>query len=438
MNPVQGTESAGTRVHHGYGVVVALMLVYAFNVVDRNIIVILLEPIKHEMRLSDTQLGFLTGVVFAFFYSVMGIPMAMWADRHNRRNLIILTLVLFAGMTLWSGLAAGFLTLLCARMLMAVAQAGTSPAAHSMISDMFPPHRRAAALSTYLAGMNVGQLLLFLVGGWVSQVYGWRAAYLAAGIPALLLALVVGVVLKEPPRGQSEGLQAQAAGSTPPLGLVIAHLWAQRSFRHLIAAIAIGAIGSFSIVIWFPSFLRRSVGMSALEVGTAMALYTGILGGTGTYLSGHIADRLGRRDVRWNLWLAALTNALVFPFCVAAYLAGSRLGTLALFVFPSLAFTANLAPSIAMTHGLATVRMRAQASALLFFTLTIVGQSVGPQLTGLISDHLARHYGRDSLRYALLIMSVFWLWSAVHFLLATRTLKDDLARVRQAAAMAAA
>ena len=155
------------------------------------------------------------------------------------------------------------------------------------------------------------------------------------------------------------------------------------------------------------------------------------MGAVGTYLSGYIADRMGRKDLRWNVWIVAITNAISFPFCVAMYLVDTKAAAMALFLYPAFAFTTYLAPSISMTHALVHVRMRAQASAIFFFISTLIAGSLGPYITGVISDHLRPAYGEESLRYALLAMTFFWIWSSVHFILASRTLKQDIARIRQ-------
>jgi predicted MFS family arabinose efflux permease len=429
--PQLRSASIPTASSYGYYAVVLLMLVYTFNIIDRNIIIILIEPIRNEMRLTDTQLGLLTGPVYAVFYAIANVAIAMLSDRGNRRNVIVVTLALFAGMTVLSGFAVGFVQLMLARILIAIGQAGSSPSAHSMISDMFPPARRSAAIGTYFMGANIAQFLLFLVGGWVAQRYGWREALWVAGAPGLLLVPILLFSLKEPVRGHADGLAAQSAGPAPGPIEIFRHLWQSRSFRHIITGITVGAVGSYAIVIWFPPFMSRSYGMSIAHVGMLMAVMAGLIGGLGTWASGHLADYLGRRDVRWNMWMVAILTILIFPCCVGMYLSGTKWLTIALYVYPSLVFTAQLAPCFAMTQALATVRMRALSSALFFFILTITGQGLAPPIVGFISDHLKPVYGAESLRYSLLAMTIFWPWAALHYYLAARTLKADIERTRR-------
>jgi predicted MFS family arabinose efflux permease len=300
-----------------------------------------------------------------------------------------------------------------------------------MISDMFPPEKRASAMGVYSLGINIGILIGFLVGGWISQWYGWRAAFFVVGAPGLIVAALVRFTVKEPQRGHADGLTAQGAGAAPRIGEVFALLWAQRSFRHISFGTALAAIGGYAGVNWLPAFLARSFEMKPGEIGTALALIIGFAGGAGTYFVGYLADRFGKRDIRWNVWVVAIVSALCFPCSIAMYLSGDKTMALTIFVYPAFAGAAYIAPSLAMTQALVTVRMRAQASAVLFLILNLIGMGLGPQLAGILSDLYHPAYGEESLRYALLTISVVWIWSAFHFILAARTLKDDIERARQ-------
>jgi len=408
-----------------------LMLAYTANYVDRQILAILLQPIKLDLGLSDTQLGFLSGLTFAIFYATLGVPIAMWADRGNRRNIITLALTIFSGMTVVCGFVTNFVQLALARIGVGVGEAGSSPPAHSMIADMFPPEKRAAAMGFYSLGINLGILIGFLVGGWVSQWYGWRVAFFIVGAPGLLIALLVRFTLKEPRRGQADGLTMQGEANAPSVREVFSLLWSQKSFRHISFGAALAAIGGYAGVTWLPAFLARSFEMSPGAIGTSLALIIGFAGGAGTYFAGYFADRLGKRDIRWNVWVFCIIGGLCFPFSVAMYLSGDKVMALILFVYPAFAGAAYVAPALAMTQALVTVRMRAQASAVLFLILNLIGMGLGPQLAGILSDLYHPAYGEESLRYSLLTISVVWIWSAFHFLLAARTLKSDIERARQ-------
>ncbi len=423
-------DAAFTSAYRNYALFV-LMLAYTANYVDRQILAILLQPIKIDLGLSDTQLGFLSGLTFAIFYATLGVPIAMWADRSNRRNIITLALTIFSGMTVVCGFVTSFAQLALARIGVGVGEAGSSPPAHSMISDMFPPEKRASAMGIYSLGINIGILIGFLVGGWISQWYGWRAAFMVVGLPGLLIAALVRFTLKEPQRGHADGLTAQGEGAAPRIGEVFGLLWSQRSFRHISFGTALAAIGGYAGVNWLPAFLSRSFHMSPGEIGTALALIIGFSGGAGTYFTGYLADRFAKRDIRWNVWVVAIVSALCFPFSVAMYLSADKTMALLFFIYPAFAGAAYIAPSLSMTQALVTVRMRAQASAVLFLILNLIGMGLGPQLAGILSDQYLPHYGQESLRYALLTISVVWIWSAFHFILAARSLKDDIERARQ-------
>lgn len=419
-----------TPAYRNYALMV-LMFAYTANYVDRQILAILMQPIKLELGLSDTQLGFLSGLTFAIFYATLGVPIAMWADRSNRRNIISWALTIFSGMTVVCGFVTSFAQLALARIGVGIGEAGASPPAHSMISDMFPPEKRASALGIYSLGINLGILVGFLVGGWVTQWYGWRAAFMVVGAPGLIIAALVRFTLKEPRRGQADGLTSQGAAAAPRIGEVFSLLWSQKSFRHISFGAALAAIGGYAGVNWLPAFLARSFAMSSGEIGTSLALIIGFAGGAGTFLTGYLADRYGKRDIRWNVWVVAIVGAFCFPFSVAMYLSGDKVMALAFFVYPAFAGAAYVAPALAMTQALVTVRMRAQASAVLFLILNLIGMGLGPQLAGVLSDLYNPAYGDESLRYSLLTISVVWLWAALHFVLAARTLKEDIERARQ-------
>jgi multidrug resistance protein len=430
-NPGAVTPSAEFSVAYRNYALFILMLAYTMNFVDRQILSILLQPIKLELDLSDTQLGFLSGLTFAIFYATLGIPIAMWADRSSRRNIVSLALTIFSGMTVVCGFVTSFAHLAIARIGVGIGEAGSSPPSHSMIADMFPPEKRASAMGIYSMGINLGILVGFLVGGWVSQWYGWRAAFFIVGAPGLVVALLVRFTLKEPARGHADGLTAQGSAAAPKVAEVFKLLWSQKSFRHLSVGAGLVALNGYAAVTWLPAFLMRSFDMSPGAIGTWLALIIGIAGGAGTFLTGYIADRMGKRDVRWNFWIVTIWMIVAFPVTVAMYLSGNQTHVLWLFILPAFVGSCYIAPVLAMTQALVTVRMRAQASAILFLILNLIGMGLGPQLTGIVSDLYEPAYGQESLRYALLTISLVSLWAAVHFVVGGRTLKADIERARQ-------
>jgi len=410
-----------------------LTTVYVINYVDRQILAILLEPIKHAFSLSDTQLGFLSGFAFAAFYATLGMPIAMWADRGNRRNIITLATLVFSVMTALCGFARDFTTLLLARIGVGCGEAGSSPPSHSIIADLYPPAKRATAMAIFALGVNIGILIGFLIGGWVNEFFGWRVAFMVVGAPGILLALLVQITLREPPRGHSDGIDANASAAPPSIGAAFAFMWRRRSLRHLLLACALNAFVGYGAVAWVPAFLIRSYGMSTADVGTALALILGIAGGAGTFFGGWAADRLSHRDVRWNVWLVALCVGGGVPFAFAVYLAPTAASSLAAFLVPAAVGALFLGPSLAMVQGLVPLRMRTVASAILLFIINIIGLGMGPQMVGVVSDALTPRFGQESLRYALLVVGLVNAWAAVHFFLAGRTLPQDLALARNQA-----
>ncbi|MFT6276883.1 MAG: MFS family permease [Halioglobus sp.] len=418
VNPYEKKSSA----YYALGV---LTLVYSFNFIDRQLLAILQESIKADLGLSDSQLGLLTGFAFAVFYVTAGIPIARWADRSNRRNIVALSLAVWSGMTAVSGMAQNYLQLLLARIGVGVGEAGGSPPSHSMISDIFPVHQRASALGFYSTGVNVGILFGFLLGGWLNEYFGWRIAFLVVGAPGILLALLVRFTVAEPIRGLSEN--KQVSDRPIPLTEVLALLWSRRSFRHLAVASGLTAFVAYSIISWGASYFIRSHGMSTGELGTWLALIMGLGGAIGAFGGGVIADRLGNRDKRWYVWVPAIAGLLATPFIVATYSVESAYLALLCSVVPGVMGNVFLGSTVATVHGLVGVRMRAMSSAVFFFILNMIGLGLGPFSVGLLSDYLALDYGQESLRYAMLmILPGVGVWAVVHFMLASRNLREDL------------
>ena len=401
-----------------------LVVVYTFNFIDRQILSILMEPIKADLGLSDTQLGLMTGFAFALFYATLGIPIARLADKGNRRNLIAGALTIWSAMTAMSGLAQNFWHLLIARIGVGIGEAGCSPPAHSIISDYYPAEKRATALGIYSLGIPVGILFGFLAGGWLNQFFGWRVAFFVVGVPGIILAILVKLSLREPIRGMSEG-RADTAPH-PTVRETFTFLWSKRSFRHLAFGGGLTAFVGYGVVTWVPSFLIRSYGMQTGEVGTYLGLILGIPGGIGIVLGGWMADRYGSRDTRWYLWIVTVALLLGVPFSLGIYLTDSAGMALLFLCIPVLLGNFYQATTFSQTQGLVPLRMRAVAAAVLLFILNIIGLGAGPQAIGLLSDFLEPSYGQESLRYSLLILSFVNVWAAYHYYLAGKYLKQDL------------
>ncbi|PLW83371.1 MFS transporter [Kineobactrum sediminis] len=414
-----------------------LTIVYAFNFVDRQILVILQEPIKADMGLSDAQLGLLSGFSFALIYVTAGIPIAWWADRGNRRNIVSLALAVWSGMTALSGFAQNYGQLLTARIGVGLGEAGGSPPAHSMISDYFPPEQRGRALSFYSTGIYVGILLGFMFGGMIADAFGWRIAFLVVGIPGVLFAIVLRLTVREPNRGRWDS--ALETAQRPTLAETMVVLRERPSFWYIALGCSLMAFVSYGVGNFFPSFLIRIHSLSIGQVGIVLALVSGISGAVGTYLGGYLGDRFGAHDPRWYLWIPMIGAAVAFFPYLYVLLGDSTGSILVVLVFTNLLMTLYLGPSIAMSHALVPPSMRALTSAILFFVLNIIGLGLGPFLTGLMSDLLAPRFGVLSLRYAMVISTMTALIAIALFYAAAKRLPEDLAkRSREQAAAAVA
>jgi predicted MFS family arabinose efflux permease len=418
-----------TKTWYANYVLVALTLCYVINTVDRSqILAASLQAIKKEFGASDFQMGVLTGIPFALFYSVMGIPIAAWADRSSRRNVLSLAVAVWSAMTAIFGMAVNYAMLFAARVGTAIGEAGGSPPSHSLISDYFPKNRRGTAFSIYALGVPIGSSLGAALGGWGNQALGWRMTFILAGVPGIVIALCLWLTVKEPPRGLSDGVSRDAERQPVPGTFeVLRTLWRRKSFRHLTLAAALHSVVWYASSAFNNAFLQRSHQMSVAEAGYWIAVLSAIAG-FGTFLGGFAADRLSARfkDRRWYLFVPGVATLLCVPFQFLAYLSPDRAIVLPAFVGLMFMAAVFFGPSFAMTQALATLRMRSVATSLLLFIQTLIGNGLGPSVTGFISDRLAPSFQQNSLRYALVIIGVVNIWAALHYLLSSRTVRQDL------------
>lgn len=410
-----------------------LVVVYTFNFLDRQIVTILAEPIKIDLGLNDTQIGLMTGLAFALFYTVLGIPIARLADRANRVTIISCALVIWSGMTALCGMAQNFSQLLAARVGVAVGEAGCTPPAHSLIADYYPPDQRASALSIYALGIPIGSIFGLLAGGWIAEFYGWRMAFLLVGIPGILLAILVKLSIIEPVRGMSDTARRQTQEQLP-LAMTLKTLLANRTMVHIAMGGALTSFVGYGLGQWLPAYFIRIHGMGLAETATYFGLVLGVASAIGTFLGGFLADRLGKRDIRFYAWLPAAGVLIAFPFYIFAMLSEQPYVAIAILVVPSLLNSLWLGPSFGTIQNLAPTRMRAIASAMVLFILNIIGLGLGPFFVGVLSDLLQDHYGLYSLRYAILIATGAYFWAGAHFLLAGRGIRDAMAKANQDAA----
>ncbi len=402
-----------------------LTIVYVLNFVDRQILVVLQEPIKADMNLSDTQLGLLTGFLFAIFYVTLGLPIARIADKGNRRNVIVWSVGVWSAMTALSGLVMNYGQLVLARIGVGVGEAGGSPPAHSMISDYFPPGLRSVALSIFSSGIYIGIMIGFLIGGYISQHYGWRVAFFAAGVPGLLVAVLVRFTVKEPLRGRYD---AKPSGDDMPgIWQAFVIFWKLKTFRYLSLGCALLSFSSYGVNNWMPSFIIRGHALSISETGVLFALLIGGCGCLGAILGGVLSDKLGVKDKRWYLWLPGLVNLSAVPFMITSFMSEDLTTSMLFFIWPSIAVAMFLGPGIATCHSLVEPRMRALISAVIFFIVNLLGLGFGPVFTGVISDLLTAQYGAvDALRYALSSTALIGSTAVIFFLLAARHIRQEV------------
>ena len=404
-----------------------LTLVYMFNFVDRQILSVLQEPIRAEFELNDTQLGLLQGITFALFYVTVGIPIARWADIGNRRNIVSLAVGTWSVMTSLTGFAQNFMQLLLIRIGVGVGEAGGSPPAHSMISDLFKPDERARALAVYSSGITFGIFLAYVFGGWVSDNYGWRTVFIVLGVPGVIIALIVRYTFIEPVRGMHD--VGTSLAKPPPVMDVVHFLGSRKSFLHLAMGCALHAFVGYGIAAFLVSFYVRSYQIphdNISQITLPIGFIIGIAGLIGNFGGGYLADRLGLKDKRWYLWVPAISTLLAIPFAFAAFLVDSLKLSMALYAIPLMLGTMYLGPVIAVAHSLVSPSMRALTSAILFFILNLIGLGLGPTLLGMTSDLLKPQFGSESLRYAILIAFLGYAWSAAHYFVAAKYLRADL------------
>ena len=422
-------DNSAFRVSRDYlnYVVAVLWVVMLLRFVDLQIVAVLLESIRREFEVSDTLLGLMTGSAFAIFYGTLGVPIAWLADRHNRRNIIVAAVGLWSAMTALCGLAGNFTSLFIARMGVGVGEAGGQPPAYSLVSDYVPPEKRSSVFAILNSAVPFGVFCGFIIGGWVNQHYGWRAAFMVVGLPGVLIALLIWLTVREPPRGLSDNRTDVAP---VPLGESLGYLWRTRSYRHLVLATTIFTLGAIGSGIWIPSFFVRVHGMANAEVAVWLAFIYGGGGVLGAMLGGYLADRLVARnnDKRWYAWLSAIAAAAILPFSFFVYLWPDPVTALLVHIGTTILMHSWMGPAYGTVQSIAGLPRRAMAAAVNGFAVNLLALGLGPLIVGAASDYFNARFGENSLRYSILaVVVVCYSWAALHFFLASRTLRQDLA-----------
>ena len=382
-----------------YFVVFMLSVAYTLNFLDRQIVSILAEPIRQDLNLTDTQLGMLGGIAFALFYTTFGIPIGWLADRVNRVWIISGACALWSLFTALCGTATNFLQLALFRMGVGVGEAGGSPPSYSLISDYFRPEERGTALALYSLGVPAGSMFGSALGGWIAAEYGWRMAFFAMGLPGIVVALLLLLLVKEPKRGGLDVLVAgqESHATPPPIFTAIAGFFSNRTLVLTAVAAGLSAFVGYAFLTWTPPFLMRVRGMSLTQVALYYSLVIGITGMIGTFGAGWLADKLGAKDRRWFAWLPAIGFAITIPFWIGMLLAPTWQIALAFAAGPALLNTCYLAPALAVVQNAVAPNRRVISGAVLLFILNIIGLGMGPVYVGRISDMAKPEYGDNSL-----------------------------------------
>jgi len=388
--PAAGPAKSGARAWIALSI---LLLAYIFNFMDRWVITILLQPIKEELLLADWQLGLLNGFAFSLLSSVAAIKLARMAEIHNRVRILTACIVFWSALTALCGLVTTFWQLIVARMGVGVGEAGGLPSSHSLLADYFPPERRALAHSIYGLGLPIGGMLGMMLGGILVDLAGWRSAFLVVGLPGLLVALLVWFGLREPPRGRYDPPADKE--DAPPLLYVAASLWRRPTTRHILIGLTLAVmIGNTGTSFLAPYMIRRfdlSYSEVALLVGVANFLTAAI----GMLAGGILTDRLGRRNIRWYMWIPVLGILIAIPFNVGAYMQDSALAMVAFLIPAGMVIPTYLAPSFATLHNLSQPRSRATVTAIAGICMGMIGAGLGPLLGGVTIDLISEHlFGR--------------------------------------------
>ena len=422
MQTSASTDHESSTKNRAY-VLFILVVVYTFNFIDRQIIGILAVPIKADLGLTDTQLGLMGGLAFALFYTGLGIPVAMLADRFSRTWIMTAALTIWSAMTAASGLATNFTQLFMARLGVGIGEAGGVAPAYSLISDFFPPNQRARALSVYSFGIPIGSAIGIVFGGIIASLIDWRYAFFIVGLAGIVLAPIFRMTIKEPPRGIFD---RQRSDEKPPgLKVILATLMTKPSFWLLSLGASFSSMMGYGVFFWLPSFFVRSYQLSLLNASLFYGAVLLIGGLAGIWAGGWLGDRFGHKQRAQFARIPAIAFVTAVPFYVLAILSPTLTVSFFVLLVPTALGLAWLGPVISAIQHLVPPNMRATASAIFLFINNLIGIGLGTFAIGRLSDILQAQYGDESLRYSILAGTGFYIIAAALFFLAARWLDQD-------------
>ncbi|HRP10034.1 MAG TPA: MFS transporter [Terricaulis sp.] len=405
-----------------YVVVLILGLIYAFNYLDRQIVAILVEPIKADLNLTDTQVGLVSGFAFALFYTTFGIPVAWLADRTNRVRVVAIACFVWSLFTGLCGVAGNFAHLLAARIGVGVGEAGGAAPSMSIISDYFPPHRRGGAISIWSLGVPLGATAGVALGGWAAAEFGWRWAFFAVAAPGIFLSLLLWIFVREPKRGRYDAAPAQAAPQASIMQCIRDYL------RNPTLALLLLAAATYSFVFnafaaWAPALLMRAKGAEMSDIAAYYSIVIGLAMAIGMFLSGFLADRYARKNPSAFALIPAWALAIGVPFFVMGVLADGWAAALIWFAIPMAMNMMFVAPGMAIVQNIAPPSQRSTSAAILLFVNNLVGMGLGPLYIGFMSERLSHAYGAEAgLEYALLSLTPFYPLAVIALVLVARSL----------------
>jgi MFS family permease len=413
-----------------YGLAI-LTLTYTLSQVDQTLIGVVLQPIQNDLHLSDTQLGFVTGIAFGLFYATLGVPVGRWADRGNRSTITAVAIGLWGATVMSCLFVTNFVQLVLARMVAAVGASACMPPTYSLVGDYFPEgSERMRAMTIYTLASPLSGFAGYVLGGWLNQRFGWRIAFLAIGVPGLALAAIVKLTVAET-RMNEHGARTLER-SRPRMREIVSAAWHQESSRHLSIAIILLFTMGWGLNPWYATFMIRSHGMGTAEAGMWLGVIFGLSGVGGVLLGGYVADRWFAKDERGQMRLIAVIMASNVPLLALFLLLTVKHQALTALAFSAILANFFFGPAFALLQRLVIAEARATQLAIVMLLANLIGMGAGAQMVGVLSDLLKPAFRGDSLRYAMFAVSTVALWSAYHFWRVGRTVRDDLLLVEQA------